>query len=576
MRVSAKDHKGRLRTVLQTNVEMNLADYLGVAKRQKAVLLLVTALVMVAVGVLTAFQTRYYTATTDILVELEPSTDLITSQSSGRTDSDRQLENEVGFLESRIVVDVVREQLGFEPTVTISSSPSRDFLTIRATETTPQAAHRAASVYAEAYLTTRRELAISEFATTAGIVQQQITELDNMLLEIDRSPTSQSERDERRLPIVAQRSVYAQGLANIQLNADLTSGAVGRIVSPAELPTEPSSPRSGLNLGLALLVGLVASLVAALIRDNLADLVVGRDGAQQLIGNHPILADVPRYRTSDSSSALETDLNSVEAESYRTLRTSLAFAMLNNDQRVVQVTSSTMGEGKSEVVANLAVALARGGKRVLAIDADLRRPTLASRFGIDPEHPGLSSAIAREVRLRDALIECEELPTLSIMPSGPMPADPAAFLESPLLGKALEKLAEHFDYVLVDTPPVGMVSDPLTISTLVDGLIVVARHNRTNRTELLQTVESLDRLEAPILGLVLNGVDSDRSYSRGYYTRIGRVADHRINITDKPTSKPAQKDEARPIFVTTTTSETTQGNNGEIDLAHKPSMNTGP
>ncbi len=544
----------------QPNVEMNLADYLGVVKRQKVVLFVVPALVLLAVGVLTTFQTRRYSATTDILVELEPTTELIASQSSARADSDRALENEVGFLESRIVVDVVHEQLGFEPTISISSSPSRDFITIRATEITPEAAHQAATVYADTYLSVRRELAISEFATTAGVVQQQIAELDQLLIEIDSSDASADERNERRLPIVAQRAVYAQGLANIQLNADLTSGAVGRIVSPAELPIQPSSPRPLLSLGLAGIVGLLAALVVALVRDNLADLVAGRDGAQKIIGTLPILAEIPRYRTGGRKSVVDSGPDSVEAESYRTLRTSLAFALLNHDRRIVQVTSSTMSEGKSEVVANLAVALARGGKRVLAVDADLRRPTLASRFQLDSELPGLSSAVARDVRLRDAFFACPGLPELSIMPSGPMPADPAAFLESPLLGVALQRLSTHFDYVLVDTPPVSMVSDPLTISTLVDGLVVVTRHNRTNRTELAQTLDSLTRLDAPTIGVVLNGVDSERGYHRGYYTRSGRVADHRINISDNSESSALER----------------AGLHGNrIDLAERPAITRG-
>ncbi len=569
--------------MLQPDVEKNLADYVGVVRRQKTVLALVTLLALGLGAAFTSFQTRYYSATTEIMVELEPTTDLTGASAAGRSDSARQLENEVGFLESSIVVDVVAGQLGFEPEIAISSETNSDFISIRATESTPEAALRAATVYADTYLTVRRELAVSEFAITAGVVQQQIAELDKLLAEIDNSDAPLSEIEERRVPIVAQRAVYEQGLSTIQLNADLTSGAVGRVVSPAELPTAPSSPRAGRNLLLSLLAGLLAAAGAAILRDSLADVVVGRDGAQQLIGTRPVLGEVPRYKVGDRRTVLETDFNSVAAESYRTVRTSIAFALLQSDRRVVQVTSSTMGEGKSEMVANLAVALARGGARVIAIDADLRRPTLAARFGLDPDVAGLSSAIAREVKLRDAIFACPGLPNLSIMPSGPMPADPTAFLESPLLRLAIEKLADHYDYVLFDTPPVGIVSDPLTISTLVDGVVLVARHNETSRTELAQTIDSLERLDAPVMGLILNGVDGGRGYRRGYYSRPGRVIDHRINIADSapapsqgtPTGGPAAVEWSTTAKPAELAEQAKSAKTAEpaIDLAEKPSPN---
>ncbi len=510
----------------QRTAEMNLADYVGLLKRQKLLIMAITALAVAAVAGLTSLQTPQYTATTEILVELEPLTDLVSSQTSGRTDRSRELENEVGFIESRIVLAAVISELGFEPNVEVMASSDRDFITIRATEPSAGSAVLAATAFADTYLSLRRELAVEEFSTTAAVVQRQIDDLDQQLLEIEESSgSSPQQRKERRAPIVAQRAVYEQGMATIALNSQLSSGAVGRVVSPAELPTAPSSPVLKLNLGLALVAGLMISLLAAIVRDTLADLVIGREVAQQILGDTAILAEIPRYRISNRASVLQSEVHSIQAESYRSLRTALAFATMGADTRVIQVTSSTMSEGKSEVVANLAVALARGGKRVLAVDADLRRPMLASRFGLDPDTPGLSSVVNRDVKLREALVSVEDLPLLSILPSGPMPNDPAAFVDTPFVAKMIRVLGRHFDYVIVDTPPVNMVSDPLTISQMVDGVVVVARHGRTNRTELRQTLEVLRRLNAPVLGLVLNGVHGSSSYSASYYHRKDRVVD---------------------------------------------------
>lgn len=532
VRVATRDYG----TVLQPTAEMSLADYVGLVKRQKFVIVGITAMVVIAAAVLTNLQTRQFTASTEILVELDPVTDLVSSQSGNRADRSRELENEVGFLESRVVRDAVTAKLGFAPHVEITASSGRDFIAISATETSALTAQRAASVYSETYLALRRDLAVEEFATTAAVVQQQIDDLDQQLDDIDAARgLSVQQRKEKRGPILAQRAVYEQGLATIALNSQLSSGTVGRVLSDAELPSSPSSPRPLLNLGMALLAGAVVAILVGVTRDSLADLVVGRDVAQQILGDRAILAEVPRYRVSNRKSVVVADIHSVEAESYRSLRTALAFATMGANHRVVQVTSSTMGEGKSEVVANLAVALARGGKRVLAVDADLRRPMLASRFALDPNTPGLSSVINREVKLRDALVSIPELGLLSILPSGPMPSDPAAFIDTPFVAKMIEVLGRHFDYVIIDTPPVNMVSDPLTISQMVDGVVVVARHGRTNRTELRQTLEVLDRLDAPITGLVLNGVHGDRSYSSSYYHRKDRVVhseDH-IDIVDR-------------------------------------------
>jgi non-specific protein-tyrosine kinase len=218
-------------------------------------------------------------------------------------------------------------------------------------------------------------------------------------------------------------------------------------------------------------------------------------------------------RNGQSSLVAARNPRSAAAEAYRTLRTNLQFSSLDRDVRCVLVTSAVAGEGKTTVVANLGVALAESGKRVLLVDLDLRQPALHELFGL-ARSPGLSEALIAD---RDELPSvATAVPNLSLLPAGEPPPNPAEFVSSARLARLLERARERVDFVLVDSPPVTVVSDPAVLATLVDGVVLVVSAGRTKRELAQRARDQLERVGAHLLGAVLNNARLDRA-ARQYH-----------------------------------------------------------
>ena len=173
------------------------------------------------------------------------------------------------------------------------------------------------------------------------------------------------------------------------------------------------------------------------------------------------------------------------------------------------------GEGKTTAVANLAVSFARAGQRVIVISCDLRRPRIHEFFGLRSE-TGLTSVLIGQAPLSDAILAVEGEPRLRVIPSGPVPPNPAEILSLKRVEDVVEVLGKNGDIVLLDCPPVLPVTDALLLSRLVDGILVVASAKSTSRRDLHRSIELLHQVQAPVLGTILNRVPVDGSYAYGY------------------------------------------------------------
>jgi capsular exopolysaccharide synthesis family protein len=205
---------------------------------------------------------------------------------------------------------------------------------------------------------------------------------------------------------------------------------------------------------------------------------------------------------------------SLEAEAYRAVRTALYFSVQGEGHRVLQVSSPNKGDGKSLMVANLAISMAQSGKKVLIIDADCRRPRQHKVFGLPNTH-GTATVIAQGSDWKSA-IQMTPVDGLWIMPSGPIPPNPAELLSSPRFSALLEAARPEFDYVLVDTPPLLAVTDPCVVAGHVDGLMLILRLSRQGRPQAERARQILLSLGVKILGVVVNGVT--RQQGAGIYT----------------------------------------------------------
>jgi protein-tyrosine kinase len=202
------------------------------------------------------------------------------------------------------------------------------------------------------------------------------------------------------------------------------------------------------------------------------------------------------------------DPRSPASEAYRTLRTNIQFSSLDKPLRTLLVTGVDAGEGKSTTLANLAVVMAQGGKRVVAVDCDLRRPTLHKVFGLSGE-PGLTTAIldkAEQVASQKTAVE-----GLSLVASGPLPPNPSELLGSRRFGEILDALVKEADIVLLDAPPIMAVSDAAVLASRVDGVLLVVSAGKTKRELARRAKSLLEKVNANILGVVLNNAPVERS-----------------------------------------------------------------
>ncbi|KQO15779.1 CpsD/CapB family tyrosine-protein kinase [Paenibacillus algorifonticola] len=208
----------------------------------------------------------------------------------------------------------------------------------------------------------------------------------------------------------------------------------------------------------------------------------------------------------------ETNPKSPISEAYRILRTNIDFSNLEEEIRTLMVTSTKMNEGKSTTSANIAVTYAQSNKRVLLIDADMRKPTQHQLFRVSNQI-GLTSVLSNQKEWETA-IQATSVSGLSILPAGPVPPNPSEMLASKRMDQLLEKMKEHYDIIIVDTPPIMVVTDAQIVASKSDGVVLVIDSGTVKKEVAIKAKASLEHVKARILGVVLNKIK--RSSSEGY------------------------------------------------------------
>ena len=218
----------------------------------------------------------------------------------------------------------------------------------------------------------------------------------------------------------------------------------------------------------------------------------------------------------------ETDPRSAASEAYRTLRTNIQFAGLDQPCRCIVVTSATAGEGKTTSVANFGVVSAQAGSRVCLVDSDLRRPSLHRIFGMDNVR-GLTSALLEGASLAD-VARPTRVAGLSLVTSGPLPPNPAELVGSRRMRELLEHATADFDLVVCDSPPVIAVADGVALAAQCDGVILIVRVGMVAHDVIRRAAEQIQAVKGKILGVLLNDVDLDRDGSHYRYYRYYQAA----------------------------------------------------
>jgi capsular exopolysaccharide synthesis family protein len=288
------------------------------------------------------------------------------------------------------------------------------------------------------------------------------------------------------------------------------------VIHPATVPTSPIKPNRLINIGLGFLVGLLIGIGLVVLRDVLDNTIKGPSDFEVL--GVSVLGMVPfDKRTAKTPIAFRGDPHSLRSEAYRLLRTNLQFLNVDNAPRIIAVTSSVPGEGKSTTAINLAAALAEAGYRVCLIEADLRRPTIAKTLGLVPD-VGFTTVLIGHAPIEAAMQSAGR--NLAVLTSGPVPPNPSELLVTEQAGAVIRQVAEQVDYTIIDTAPLLPVADGAEVAALADATLLVHRAGKTTRDQSARAVETLRRIGERPVGVILNMVTRSTGrydYEYNYY-----------------------------------------------------------
>jgi capsular exopolysaccharide synthesis family protein len=357
----------------------------------------------------------------------------------------------------------------------------------------------------------------------------------DMRVETEKYPKLEAEQSRLAATVGTMQRTFDNLQSEYQLARIAESVDDGRVqsIDEATLPTFAVSPNRKRAITYSGLVGLLLGLALAFALDRMDDSVKSPDELRDQM-ELPLLGLIPAIRAERRSRrAVDTtvgrlithaDPRSPVAEAYRSMRTNLAFARAQQSPQAIVVASPGPADGKSTTVANLAITFAQQGQRTLLIDADLRRAVLDKAFGA-PRSPGLTEVIIGESTLDDAIHDTS-VPNLSIVASGRFPPNPAELLGSSRMQEILHDAKARFDVVLLDSPPLLAVTDAAVLATMVDGVVLVIRTERTKRDAVRRALGHVRSVRGRLLGVVLNDVDMRSgayygSYGHYYYSYYG-------------------------------------------------------
>jgi polysaccharide biosynthesis transport protein len=478
--------------------------------------LFVTAVIAFGVSEL---QTKEYSASASLLFRNPGfAEDLFgtTSVASTPTDADREAATNQKLVGLEVVGTLAARRLpGLSPEevsemVSVSSEGEADVVSVTATSPDPAQAKLVANIFARQFIAFRASTDRSKLLEAKRLAEHGFEQLTP---EQKKGPRGQA---------------LSRGVEKLGILASLQTGNA-ELVQPAELPTEPSSPKPVRNAVLGAIVGLLIGIGLAFLFEQLNRRLREPEEVEEAF-RLPILATVPESKaimaTNEGSDAPE--LPFAENESFQMLRASLRYFNVDKEIQSVLITSNSAGAGKSTIAWNLA-RVAANSSRVVLIETDLRKPSLGRQHGLRMG-PGLAALLTHQIDLDEA-IQSKPLETaagtangngteagrfLDVIVAGPPPPNPAQLLEGKTMREVHTELRERYDLIVFDTAPMGVVSDAFPLLREVDGVIAVTRLGESTRDHAEHLREQLDRLEAPTLGVVANAVKVRRGGKYGY------------------------------------------------------------
>lgn len=533
----------------------SILDYAQTLWRWLWVLILVAVAAGAGAYYLTDQQPRVYQSSSRAIVNVVSRSDYYDSYTATYT-SQRLAETYAQTMITESLLQTVAEKLGYPVTGTVkaTSVENSPIFTVTVTDSDPQKAADTVNAVIEAFAEKVVEDQSSRFQELKLSLETEITALDEKLTEInyqlallemkdveyqnaldraaeleeaglepvkvERDPQDYVQRAELELAksqYQSNRSSLFANLQSIRLSEVQSATTISQL-NQAVAVSDPIQPQPLKSAGLAALVGfmLTAGIVflVAYLEDEIRDPseITHRWGV-------PVIGIISNYASGETSLITMTKPRMPVSEAFRSLRTNLQFSGIDSPLKTLLVTSASPSDGKSSIAANLATVIAQSDKDVVVVDADMRRPTMHKVFKLS-NRIGLSDYFIRTPDKMSGVVKKTAVNNLSVITSGSLPPNPSELLSSTKMRDVITLLAKHFDMVILDSPPLLAVTDALVLTRSVDGIILVVDPKKTKRAAVKQAIEQIQRLDARLLGVVLNNIKVKRSsyyYNREYY-----------------------------------------------------------
>lgn len=535
-------------------MELDLRHILRMARRWWWLLILAPLLAGLTAYWASSRQTPLYSASSTLVIDQA-------SQSSQQQIQEIQANERLGATYQRLVdtdpilnAVIARLNLPFtadqmRDKVSAGAVTGTQLLRISASDTSPERAAAIANAIAQEFPSYLAQKSTQVSSSTRDAINARIADLDTQIRDITaqiqtlesgadaNTPAVQSQISNLRLTLSNLQVMYGDALGlrqEMELNEAANQNRV-TVWEEARVPSTPYAPRTTFYTALALFVGLLIAVGGIAVLEYLDNTVKTGLDFSALFGAPllSVIGTVPKVRGGHDQLFISERSMSNPAEAVRLLRTNLEFAAASREISSLAVTSAGPGEGKSTVTANLAISMVQTGFTVAIVDADLRRPTQHRIFNVRNER-GLTTLLTHPQQSWQWAAQRVHGDSLYLLPSGPLPPNPADLLSSNRFRELLAEMGKSVDIVIIDTPPVLAVTDPLVVATMTEAVMVVCRAGRTRIDALRRVVERLNQGTVRLVGVVLNQ-QTGRDASNYYYYYSGYYGS---NDGGTPTSKP--------------------------------------
>ncbi|MBN2167799.1 MAG: polysaccharide biosynthesis tyrosine autokinase [Actinobacteria bacterium] len=529
---------------------MELKDYIDIVFNRKWILVGTVVVLLASVLVFTLIQSPVYESSVKILADINSTSDALLSDliPSVSTDTEAFVENQVEIVKTKVLAKAVVKQLKYnaekeareenksgntadtvsipditelQEMVSVRLGNSPGVFEIVVTGSDPELTRDVANTYAEVYISNRQLAAVEQISEARDEIWNRILEVEEELQKIaQESKQYKSGEVPAELIAAAQQSAALWASLYEKYMSLRVTEALGQrgleVIEPAESGKKvgPKPVRNGV---LAVIFGIIFGLIFVFFIEYTDDTLRTRGDFERYYDT-VVVGEIPAVKDDilpENHIIYYERPNDMSVEGYRILRTNLKFLNLESGRGSILFTSALPGEGKSTVMVNLGAALAETGKKVLLVEADLRKPMLIKFFGI-PSGAGLSNVLARSCEMKDAILSTK-YNNLFIAPVGVRPPNPGELAASEMMANVIEEAKGLVDYVLVDAPPVLAANDALALADMVDGVLLVGSYEQIDRESAKRTVDLLRKVKANILGLVINNLEAGRRYTYYHY-----------------------------------------------------------